>query len=213
MIGRICAECIEAVHVDGGAVTVTTARGYSGTVWTSDALATRIDDIQFTLGEGPCLDAAATGRPVFVADLSRDAARGEQWPGFRAEAIASGVHAVFGLPLAVGATKLGSINLYRQMPGSLSKRQVVWAQEAAQETSTALLNLNASETGQDSDAEGAAYHWVVHQAAGTMTQQLGIPIETALLQLRAAAFEESVPVDRLAADVVSRRRRMTKEES
>ncbi len=205
--------CIDDVDVDGGGVTVITDEGYFGTVWTSDPLASRIDDLQFTLGMGPCLEAASTGRPVFVDDLSRGGDQPERWPGFNAEALAAGVHAVFGLPLGVGTTRLGSINLYRRAPGALSKRHVLRAQEAAQETSDVLLRLSASEGGPDEDADGAAYHWMVHQAAGMMTQQLGITIEEALLHLRATAFAESVSVDKLAADVVSRRRRMSKEDA
>lgn len=214
MIGRICEGCIDDVDVDGGGVTVVTDQGYFGTVWTSDGLASRIDDLQYTLGVGPCLEAASTGRPVLVADLSRRGRdRSERWPGFNAEAMAAGVHAVFGLPLKVGDVKLGSINLYRRTPGALSKRHVMRAREAAQEASRVLVNLSSSEGGEDADADGASYHWAVHQAAGMLTQQLGVTIEEALLQLRATAFAESVSVDELAADVASRRRRMSKEDA
>src|SRR5690348_5799342 len=57
--------------VDGLSVTVTPqSAGPTGEVlWSSSVLSRRFDDLQFTLGCGPALDAARSGLPVLEADL------------------------------------------------------------------------------------------------------------------------------------------------
>ena len=49
-----------------------TVQGYAGTVWASDPTAHRVEELQFTLGEGPCHDAVRSGVPVFAPNLSGD---------------------------------------------------------------------------------------------------------------------------------------------
>ena len=54
---------------------------------------------------------------------------------------------------------------------------------------------------------GADFHFVVHNAAGMISVQLGVSITEALVRLRAAAFAKNRMVHDVAADVVSRRMR------
>lgn len=91
-LGRVCALSVSEVGVSGAGVTVMArlAGGLDGRrdqVWATDAVARRLEILQLTAGEGPCLDAYAAGAPVLVADLSRDAAR---WLGFAPDAVATG---------------------------------------------------------------------------------------------------------------------------
>lgn len=210
-IARICATCIEDVHVDGGGVSVLTSRGFSGTVWVSDAIAGRVEELQFSLGEGPCFDAVATREPVLVPDLGAPGGGADRWAGFRAEAMSSGIGAIFGLPLNVGAFTLGAFDLYRRQPGPLTQNELHRARDAAEATSNALLDLNPEQA--VTEPPGGTYHWVVHQAAGMITQQLGVPIKDAMVHLRATAFTDGIPIDELAAQVVDRSRRLWKEDS
>jgi hypothetical protein len=53
----------------------------------------------------------------------------------------------------------------------------------------------------------------VHQAAGMAMVQLGVPIDQALLRMRATAFTEGITVDELADAVVSQRRRLDEEDA
>jgi AmiR/NasT family two-component response regulator len=47
----------------------------------------------------------------------------------------------------------------------------------------------------------------VHRAAGMVMEQLGTTIEEALIRLRATAYAEGVPIQQLANDVITGRRR------
>ena len=66
---RICQVCVEGLDVDGAAISVLTASVSRETLWATDATAELLEDLQFTLNEGACMEAAATGRPVLVPDL------------------------------------------------------------------------------------------------------------------------------------------------
>ena len=219
VVGAMCLACIQEVSVDGGGVSLMTVQGYAGTVWASNPTAHRVEELRFTLGEGPCHDAVRSGVPVLAPNLSGDstdqqgAALQARWPAFTPEVMHLGVQAIFGLPLRIGSTSLGALDLYRQSSGPLSENQIAHAREVADETSCALLDLDPTLRNGGDEGARAAYHWVVHQAAGMLTQQLGVPVDEALAQLRAAAFAEGRSVDQIADDVVHRRRRFAKEET
>ena len=57
------------------------------------------------------------------------------------------------------------------------------------------------------------YRMVVHQAAGMAMVQLGTSLPEALVRLRATAFAEGISINDLATDLVSRRRRLAREEA
>ena len=110
------------VDVDGAGVVLILRGQALGTVCTSDPVAEAVEEVQFTLGEGPCVDAFNSREPVFVPDLA--GAGGVRWPAFRDGAMAEGIHAVFGFPLLVGPVCIGALNLYNQRSGSLTDEQV-----------------------------------------------------------------------------------------
>jgi hypothetical protein len=57
--------------------------------------------------------------------------------------------------------------------------------------------------------EGANLHFVVHQAAGMVSEQLGVGVAEALIRMRSYAFRSDTPIDEVAEDVVARRLRLT----
>ncbi|MDQ7810735.1 GAF domain-containing protein [Amycolatopsis sp. A133] len=80
----------------------------------TDHVSAGLEDLQLTVGEGPCLDAFASGGPVLIADLAAATAR---WPAFTPAACELGAAAVFSVPLQIGVVRLGSLDLYRETPG------------------------------------------------------------------------------------------------
>ncbi len=73
---------------------------------TTDDVSTLIEDLQFELDEGPCIDAFPQDRPVLEADLADPAVAG--WPS---PAVEAGARAIFGFPLQVGTVRLGVLSL------------------------------------------------------------------------------------------------------
>src|SRR5919197_414025 len=50
---ELCQACVEALPVDGAAISILTDVAHRGTVAASDAVAERIEHLQFSLGDGP----------------------------------------------------------------------------------------------------------------------------------------------------------------
>jgi GAF domain-containing protein len=212
---RICQLCVDALGVSGAGIAMVTAAGHRGVVCATDDVSATIEDLQLTLGEGPCVDAADTGTPVMLADLgaSSDVAV-ERWPAFMEGAVGAGVKAVFALPLRIGAINVGVLDLYRDRPGGLSADELSAALMAADAAALALLYLDvdgADAFTDDQDAR-ASYQLQVHQATGMVLVQTGVTIDQAFLMLRARAFAEGRPLAELAADVVAGRVRFSTED-
>ena len=77
---RLCRALAAALGVDGAAMSALTHTPLRQRLGSSDELADLIETVQFSVGEGPCVQAAATGNPVIVEDLHAQA--GARWPGF-----------------------------------------------------------------------------------------------------------------------------------
>jgi hypothetical protein len=206
---RICRACIEGLDVDGAAISLLTATVSRDTLWASDATAERLEDLQFSLNEGACMQAAATGSPVLVPDLhhSTEAAR---WPIFAAAvAEQTNAQALFALPLQWGVTNLGVLDMYRGVAGELSQSQWRDAVSAADVAALMMLGLQP-EPDPDSDiAAGPLNHSTgrraeIHQATGMVLAQLQITAIDALARLRAYAFVEQRLLVDVAREVVDR---------
>jgi hypothetical protein len=212
---RICQACVDGLEVDGAALSLLTASVSRETLWATDATAELLEDLQFTLNEGACMEAAATGRPVYVPDLHHhtEAAR---WPIFAAAvADQTPVGAMFALPLQWGTVNLGVLDLYRAAPGPLPDRQ--WRDALAAADTAALMLLGRRTdpaTPGHPDPGRADDGWLdhalghraeVHQATGMILAQLDISATDALARLRAHAFVHRRLLIDVARDVVTRR--------
>ena len=176
-----------------------------GSVCTTDEVSALIEQLQYDLGEGPCVDAHQLERPVLEPDLADPS--DPRWLAFAGPALDAGVRAVFGFPLRVGAVRLGALNLYRDRPGPLDGEQHADALVMADVAAEAVLLLQAEapvgEIAAELDAGGDFQH-VVHQAAGMVSVQLDVTVGQALIRLRAYAFGNDRPLTQVARDVVSR---------
>ena len=83
---RICRAAVEGLEVDGAAISLLTASDLRETLYASDATAELLEDLQFSLGEGACVDAATGGRPVLVPDMN-DPAQTSRWPIYAAAVV------------------------------------------------------------------------------------------------------------------------------
>ncbi len=192
-----------------------TQAGNRGVVCATDDVSARIEELQFSLGEGPCVEAVTTGVPVLIADLLEpNGAAVDRWPMFMHGAKLAGVRAVFAIPLRIGVIIVGVLDLYNDHPGELDDVQLPAVLMAADAAAVALLHMNTDGvTGFTDDfASRGSYQMQVHQATGMVQVQLGVTTEEAFLMLRARAFALGRPLAEIAKDVVDRRLRFSKEE-
>jgi hypothetical protein len=200
----LCRAAADLLDMSGVAIMLRSAEGAGSSFGASDATVGVLEDLQFTLGEGPGIDAHSSGRPVFAPRLD-DPALG-RWPAFAPAAVTAGMLAGFGFPLRVGAIRLGALDLYRVQPGSLTAGQVTDAGLFAGVVTHAVLALQAQASPGELPREidqAADLRVQVHQASGIVSEQLDIDIADALVRLRAHAYAEGRPVNDVAADVVA----------
>ena len=210
---HICQLCARLLGVTGAGISMVTATGNWGVVCATDEVSARIEDLQFTLGEGVCVEAVTGGVPVMVSDLGQPGDPvAERWPAFMEGIAAAGVRAVFALPLQVGAVSVGALDLYRDVPGKLTTGQFSAAVTAADAAAVALLQLGSAHALADGTDRRTAYQVQVHQATGMVKVQAGVTITEALLLLRAHAFAAGRPLADVAKDVVERRLRFPAED-
>src|SRR4051794_11751017 len=118
---RLCIVSADITEMSGAGIMLMSGDITSGSVCSSNAVSALIEQLQFELGEGPCVDAYLDDRPVSEPNLVHPSR--VRWPAFTEPAIGAGVRAVFGFPLQLGAARLGALNLYRDTPGDLTDEQ------------------------------------------------------------------------------------------
>jgi hypothetical protein len=207
----LCQACVEFLEVDGASVSLTHDGVSRGTFGSSGELSRRLDEYQFTFGEGPCLDAVAHGVPVFVADLADP---GEfRWPAFRDAVIGAGISAVFALPVAVSSYRVGALDLFNRRAGPLSEEAVAGGLLAAELAALPLLDLmtahvdwaahSQSECGWEQLASLERVE--VYQATGMIIGALNVGPTEALVRLRGNAYARGMTASELAWAIVERR--------
>ena len=207
---RLCEVCAEATLFTGAGIMLMSGDLSQGSVCSSDATSAALEELQFTMGEGPCVDAYHQDRPVLEPDLVDPAT--PRWPGFTPAALDAGARAIFGFPMQVGAVRLGALNLYRDESGPISDDQHADALVMAQVAARQVLAMQADAPAGALAAEletGGNFRFVVHQASGMVAAQLEVGVAEALIRLRAHAFVAQRPVTDIATDVVERRLRFT----
>jgi len=201
---HVCRVCAQALSVTGAGIILLAGGGHRMSLGASDDVERAIEEAQFALGEGPCVDAGRLGVAVHEPDLATWG-RG-RWPMFAARAGDAGVIAIFAFPLLVGADCIGAMNLYRDRPGTLSTRQLADAQAVASLVALGVLAVQG-----DAPAGSLApqladlpFRAVVHQAVGMISVQLDVSVAEALVRLRGYAYAQERPIDEIAALVVAR---------
>ncbi|KUL23942.1 GAF and ANTAR domain-containing protein [Actinoplanes awajinensis] len=203
---RLCSAAARSLPASGVGVSMIAEAGMRGVAAVSGPPYEQIEELHFTLGEGPCLDAFASRRPVLVPDLTDGATH--RWPGYTAAIHEHGLRAVFAFPLQIGAARLGVLDVFRVEPGSLPANKFREALTFADVAVTTLLD------GQEQAGPGAAADGLdevmgqraeLFQAQGMVAMQLGVSLSDALARLRAHAYTQNIPLGDVARDVTARR--------
>ncbi len=205
---RLCEVTRDVAGVSGAGAMLMSGDLPGGSLCTTNDVSQTIEELQYTLGEGPCVDAHAHGRVVLEPDLVRP--QTPRWPAFSAQAMEAGVRALFAFPLQVGSGRLGAVDLYRDRPGPLSDDEHADALVMADVIARWILDVQAHAPAGSVAAEleeAADFHFIVHNAAGMVSVQLGVSVTEALIRLRAYAFSNDRLLRDVADDVVGHKLR------
>ncbi len=197
----LCEVCVLALPgVEAAALVLRGDTRAQEMVSASDEWAALLEELQYTLGEGPAVEACRGNGPVLVRDVHAEQAR---WPGFAGAAAEEGLAAMFAFPLQIGGIRLGSLNFYRRRPGGMSVEAIA---DAAVLADLATLALLENELVDDEDKLRMEVSYQdVHLATGVLAAKLRIGLEDAFARLRAHAFAERRSVLQVSRDVLDQR--------
>ncbi|WP_375497618.1 GAF and ANTAR domain-containing protein [uncultured Jatrophihabitans sp.] len=211
---RLCEACVDLLAVDAAAISLVFDGTNTGTLGASGSEARVLDELQFTLGEGPCLESVAAHAPVLVIDLAQDEA--SRWPAYGPAMLRHDIRGVFAMPVLVAGEYLGALDLFRAQPGPLDGEHLVGALVAAMLAELPLLDLLAGDLhAAANDPDTSAWTELntitraeVSQATGMLVAQLEIEPAAALMRLRAHAYAEGRSATSVARDILARRIRL-----
>ncbi|GAB3079751.1 GAF and ANTAR domain-containing protein [Pedococcus soli] len=212
-LDRICGAAVRILAVAGvGVSLMDRAARPLGTIAASSPLVRRLEEVQFTLGEGPSVEASSARSPVLEDDLTGSGAR--RWPAYAAAAQEQGVNAVFAFPIHVGAARLGAMVVYRHEGRPLDHEVVLDALGLARICLNTMLSVPAASLvgATDGLGDGLGLSSEVYQAQGVLTVQLGVPLSEAMLRLRARAYATERSLEEIAADVLAGRIDLTRDD-
>ena len=211
---QLCHACVTLLDVDAAAISLVFDGANTGTLGASGPNARECDELQFTLGEGPCLDSVSRRGPVLVADLAQP---GEQrWPAYGQAMLEMEIRAVYAVPVVVAGEYVGALDLFCRQPGTLTGRQLSGVVAAADIAGIPLLDLLAGDMhAAANDPNSSAWAEMnalsraeVSQATGMLAAQLQIEPAEALLRLRAHAYVSGRPATEVARDILDRTLRL-----
>ena len=197
--------------IPGADLVSVTLRGPSGHYYTpaeTDPIADELDQIQYDLGEGPCVDAARIPGPAVA--VSDDLSDESLWPKFGQAAAERGFHSIVAtalLPDARPPQLVGALNVYSRARFGLTAADRDAALLLASHGSLALANVQASST-----AALQATHLrraiesrdIIGQAKGILMNRRGVGADEAFAILRRVSQDLNVKLADLARTVTER---------
>jgi hypothetical protein len=209
LVDRVCSAAVSLLSLRGAGLSLMVDGELRGTAGVSEPGIAMVQELQLTLGEGPCVDSWRSRAPVLEANLADPVI--VRWPAFARAGVDAGVLAVFAFPLHLGAIRIGVLVLYRGHSGMLNADEMAYGLVLADMATQVLLALQA---GAPADVlhevlANEPSHWAeVHQATGMVSVQLGVSLDEAFVRLRAHAFAEGIPLRTVASEIVARRYRL-----
>jgi GAF domain/ANTAR domain len=205
---RLCEACVDLFHVDAAAISLIFNGTNTGTLGASSQPARLYDELQFTLGEGPCLDSVAGRAPVLVSDLADVA--DVRWPAYAPAMLAHQISSVFAMPVVLAGEYVGALDLYRTRSSSLDADELAGALVAAELAQMSLLDLLAEDLhtalGDPESDTWTELHRLtrveVSQATGMLIEQLDVDAAEALVRLRAHAYATNRSATDVARDIL-----------
>jgi hypothetical protein len=164
-------------------------------------LVVELDELQTSLGEGPCIDAVAGLDSVHVADLSVD----ERWPRFGPMAAAAGVRSALAYRLFAGDETFGALQFFAYLPGAfnaLDRAQgLIFAAHAGM--SLSIARTRVSDAGRAESLQTALVsREIIGQAQGILMERERITADQAFDLLRRSSQRLNLKLRDVAQELV-----------
>jgi len=204
--GRVCIVCAEVLSVTDTAVMLMAHPDDRHTLQASSMIMAELEELQYTLGEGPSVEAFTSRSPVIVPDT---AVLDMRWPMFSRAADPQVTRSVFAFPLQQDGVTIGVLSLACRDPGGLTDDERVDGLLTADAVALVMLRyLRDHDAAYGDTAPAASAHmWDqmrINEAIGMAMAQLHSNATTALTRLGAAAFARGQSLTEVAGEVVNR---------
>ncbi|OZC41519.1 hypothetical protein CH286_26360 [Rhodococcus sp. WWJCD1] len=161
-----------------------------------------VDDIQYGLGQGPCITAAAEGITVRSGSLDAD----PQWPEFGPRVGELGVHSVLSLPLMTKSVVLGAMNVYAHKPDAFDDRAAELGELFAVPAAISVQNARALDSAvqlTEQLEKALSSRAVIDQAIGILISRTGCSDAEGYDKLRDISQTEHKKIAVVAQSMVS----------
>jgi GAF domain-containing protein len=185
---------------DGAGVTMLEA-GQPDTIVASATFVRDVDAIQYRLGEGPCISAAATGRTTSSDALGEDAA----WPTFGPLAADLGIHSALSLPLVLKGEVLGALNVYAHRRDAFDGSSRRIGEQFAGPAAVAIHNARVLEQARRTASRleiALTSRSTIDRAVGIIMSRSGLSADDAFVRLRIMSQHEHIKLAVVAANLV-----------
>jgi GAF domain-containing protein len=189
--------------VADASVTFTRGNSEGWTVATTGELATRLDEAQYAMGHGPCMDAGSGGEFLLVRDFSED----ERWPDYNPIALEAGARSSLSVPFPIQQHVIAALNLYSRDVDAFSGDDIARAEEIAAVGAVAVTNATLYESATELSAqlrEAMTSRAVIEQAKGIVMASTRCTPDQAFEVLVKASQRENRKLRDIAADIVAR---------
>jgi GAF domain-containing protein len=195
---RIVRRAVEVVPAcDHSGVSLRAARHKVRTGASSSAVARACDELQYELGEGPCVEAVWDDEIYVAHDLTSD----PRWPRWSRRAEAQGVRSVASVRLAGPDGTMGALNFYSERPFAFDEDDlelaVLYAAHATNAMQAARLVTGLS--------LAVSRRHVIGVAQGILMTAYDLTMEQAFEVLRRYSSASNIKVHDLAQQVISSR--------
>ncbi len=185
---------------DGVGVTMLEA-GEPDTIVASATFVRDVDAVQYRLGEGPCISAAASGSTNMSSGLGEDSA----WPRFGPEAAGLGIHSALSLPLIVNGEVLGALNVYSHRRNAFKGTSRRVGEQFAVPAAVAIHNARVLDQSRQTAARLQAAltsRSTIDRAVGIIMSRSGVSEQDAFVRLRIMSQHEHVKLVVVAANLI-----------
>ena len=190
---QVAATCGITLSLNGRVVTVASA----------DPLGRLLDEQQYDVDEGPCLEAVRTGRAVNAPDVASES----RWDGYPPIVLAHGIGSIYSEPLLVHGRALGALNMYAHAPDAFTPEVKSLVRALAQLTAAGMAGAlkNFDEITLTSRLRRAlSTRAVIDQAVGIIIAHQHVSPEEAFGVLRRISQTRNIRLHEVARELVTR---------
>ncbi|HZA04760.1 MAG TPA: GAF and ANTAR domain-containing protein [Propionibacteriaceae bacterium] len=139
LLTRVAEYAVRAIPGADGAGLTVVERDRPDTIVSTAPFVAEIDDIQYAMGQGPCISAVAEAKPLVSGSLGGD----PRWPRFGGRIARLGVHSVVSLPLITPDGVVGAMNVYARDKNAFDEHAAELGMIFAAPAAIAVQNAHA----------------------------------------------------------------------